>query len=764
MNFKSLINDICCDGRIKGGFIDLKNADHVFVLQEYLEKNGYDVNEIVEKTADLFEAGRFPERQAYNKDGILVTFPNKSYRDRAVNKGTHFAENPKKSDTNIFTTPPPDISTNTEPSKKTVSIDQELTGDVEDTQQDKRTSQEKEFDANDVLSMLIGQSPLVNYSVDEAKRFGFYKKGFKWYNSEGEYIGQQIYDESVSKKVIVSDAISPTVYMKKAEKIKDLIHPDLLKKLDFLKSADKTKRTQIFETIPILTAFGITEFENLQTGGDYIDYAIGFLNDWGKLRSKLETIQNPKAKEENLKIYELVDKDLKNIGGEGVTLAELGTPSDFIHKSIRTFYDAANVYNNKFLKGQKETKENTADIILIYGGKSNDVITALKNGQIEDTDVDSMAKIKDKNIKFALISLKAGTARLGHVLTQLAQYVGQTLSAQPSSEKLNEGIIDTISNSIKTAIDKIKNIPDIVKNYYESFIKSINPFTNKIHNFFFKELNVDVTQIESTAFKKLESLENEIEKEIGSLNEDAEKCDDAHALYTGTIDKNLKSFKTVLQSNVEDISLLNKIIELSNNQILIEFFPISIEKLEMEQIKNLKKSIVYTIDQIQTDYSINDCLERDTLRPIFKYRANVLALKYIDLIMNNVLKDVNTSNPNLIRDEFIKLSSLLSSEAVFGTNVSLPLIKFTGKKIEKLKYKSNFKLELPEKYKDIKLGKIRINVVPDEGYLTVNLYLFIGITMKDDIATPTYANYLMDSSSGSKFTFKVEGQKVVEKL
>ena len=135
MNFKSLINDICCDGRIKDGIFDFRNQEHVFVLQEYLEKAGCDVNYVVEKTAKLFEAGRFPERQAYNKDGILVTFPSKEYKDRAVNKGTHFAENPKKSDANIFTTPPPDVKAggsedsiyNADVEKpKDVSIDQEL--------------------------------------------------------------------------------------------------------------------------------------------------------------------------------------------------------------------------------------------------------------------------------------------------------------------------------------------------------------------------------------------------------------------------------------------------------------------------------------------------------------------------------------------------------------------------------------------------------------------------------------------------------------
>ena len=411
---------------------------------------------------------------------------------------------------------------------------------------------------------------------------------------------------------------------------------------------------------------------------------------------------------------------------------------------------------------------------MIYGGTKEDVFNALQTGNIESQDVDSMAKIKGKDIKFALISLKAGSARLGHVLTQLAQYVGQTISASPAEknssskkvkkEEVNEGFLDSISNSIKNAIDKVKTIPEIAKNYFSSFINAINPFTTKITNFFFKELNADINQLQSTELKNLERIENQLERELGTIDEGSSKCDKKHAAYTSTVDKNLTLFKTALKSNTEDISLINKIMELSNNESLIQFFPINIEKVQLDGIKSLKENLVYTINQIQSDFDINDCLERDTLRPIFKYRANILALKYLDLILNNVLKDVNTSDPNKIREEFIKLSSLLSSEAVFGTNVSLPLIKFTGEKIEKLKYKSNFKFEIPKKYSDIKLGKIKINVVPDEGYLSVNLYLFIGITMKDDIATPTYANYAMDSSSGSKFTFKVEGQKVVDKI
>ena len=207
MNFKSLVNEIGCDSRIKNGALDLKNEDHVFVLQEYLEKAGYDINEIVEKTAKLFEAGRFPDRQAYNKDGILVTFPNKQYRDRAVNKGTHFAENPKKAQANIFKA---DVEQgadqkddSSKPKEEPATLDQTLEKDiVSDKDTDDRTPKEKQIDAGGVEAILIGQTPLVNYSVDEAKKFGFYKKGFNWYDSEGSLIGEQIYDELLKTAVI----------------------------------------------------------------------------------------------------------------------------------------------------------------------------------------------------------------------------------------------------------------------------------------------------------------------------------------------------------------------------------------------------------------------------------------------------------------------------------------------------------------------------------------------------------------------------------
>lgn len=51
---------------------------------------------IIEETIKgiTVEEGKYPERQAYNKDGWLVTFPSKEYRDRAIQRGTHFTSDP----------------------------------------------------------------------------------------------------------------------------------------------------------------------------------------------------------------------------------------------------------------------------------------------------------------------------------------------------------------------------------------------------------------------------------------------------------------------------------------------------------------------------------------------------------------------------------------------------------------------------------------------------------------------------------------------
>lgn len=89
-----IIIESALDHRIADGVVNLKNAEHIQVIAERLYDAGLDeelVNEFVEQFVD---EGKYPERQAYNKDGWLVTFPSKEYKDAAIKKKTHFASDP----------------------------------------------------------------------------------------------------------------------------------------------------------------------------------------------------------------------------------------------------------------------------------------------------------------------------------------------------------------------------------------------------------------------------------------------------------------------------------------------------------------------------------------------------------------------------------------------------------------------------------------------------------------------------------------------
>lgn len=95
------INTLCIDNRITNGIFSIENDLHMDILEEYLVKYGVSVNEAMEVRNKVVE-GRFPDRQAYNKNGILVTFPNPDYKKRALERGTHFEQDPTKQSPNIY--------------------------------------------------------------------------------------------------------------------------------------------------------------------------------------------------------------------------------------------------------------------------------------------------------------------------------------------------------------------------------------------------------------------------------------------------------------------------------------------------------------------------------------------------------------------------------------------------------------------------------------------------------------------------------------
>lgn len=99
---EKVLNDVSVDPRISSGIFDIQNNEHVGYLCEYLIDRGLDSSLVFEFAGTLLEKGNFPDRQAYNANGILVTFPTAQYKQDAIKAGTHFEQDPTKGASNVF--------------------------------------------------------------------------------------------------------------------------------------------------------------------------------------------------------------------------------------------------------------------------------------------------------------------------------------------------------------------------------------------------------------------------------------------------------------------------------------------------------------------------------------------------------------------------------------------------------------------------------------------------------------------------------------
>lgn len=99
-----ILSEVSLDPRIHDGIFSLEENDHMDILREYLVSRGIDESSVIEFCNKVLE-GKYPERQAYNKNGILVTFPTPEYKKNAIAAGTHFEQDPTKGMSNLFQTP-----------------------------------------------------------------------------------------------------------------------------------------------------------------------------------------------------------------------------------------------------------------------------------------------------------------------------------------------------------------------------------------------------------------------------------------------------------------------------------------------------------------------------------------------------------------------------------------------------------------------------------------------------------------------------------
>ena len=199
MNIKKLIFEALDksskDISIEDGVFDLSKQEHIEILRGNLLEVGMSVETVTDYLNNVVE-GKYPERQAYNKNGILVTFPTPEYKQKAIAKGTHFDKNPRKGDPNVFADEPTPDKPKSEPEQKPTpdqpkspeqpTAQPEKPKDGED--QDTRSPEEKQADAVAIEKILRTE-----YTLEKAKSFGFYQKKNTWYDSNGNVVGKLWY-------------------------------------------------------------------------------------------------------------------------------------------------------------------------------------------------------------------------------------------------------------------------------------------------------------------------------------------------------------------------------------------------------------------------------------------------------------------------------------------------------------------------------------------------------------------------------------------
>jgi hypothetical protein len=101
---EKILNAVSARPQISDGVFRVDNPDHINVLREFMIEKGIPSALAITECNKLME-GKHPERQAYNKDGLLITFPTPKHKQDAMAAGTHFEKDPTKAASNLFSTP-----------------------------------------------------------------------------------------------------------------------------------------------------------------------------------------------------------------------------------------------------------------------------------------------------------------------------------------------------------------------------------------------------------------------------------------------------------------------------------------------------------------------------------------------------------------------------------------------------------------------------------------------------------------------------------
>jgi len=90
---EQLLLEVCAHSKVEDGIVNFEIQEHVDALIEVLKKTSMPV-EVIRMVTNSLNEGKHPERQAYNREGFLVTFPTPEYKKQALASGEYTNQDP----------------------------------------------------------------------------------------------------------------------------------------------------------------------------------------------------------------------------------------------------------------------------------------------------------------------------------------------------------------------------------------------------------------------------------------------------------------------------------------------------------------------------------------------------------------------------------------------------------------------------------------------------------------------------------------------
>ena len=478
--------------------------------------------------------------------------------------------------------------------------------------------------------------------------------------------------------------------------------------------------------------------------------------------------------------------------GSGVNKIENGTFKDFIHKSIREYYNSA---PTSFQVPTAE-KDNAADILLIKNGTRQSLLNTVKeisrlpeNKQSSRVNIDKKGLsilMNDKGkevVSYYQVSLKKAfeKGRIGRVTTFMNKNYagGSSLGDIEQATKLVRQIQDLPEGIFSDMFDKFK---DIVSGGFKNFVGWV------------KKTYLKLSQVIVGVAVKLSNkiiTKNRGIKVITSVLQDTNLNESNLTTFLGekksqeivVTQKLVGQFKVIERefikkdainrlhnANVALIQKLNTeftspgrkappILMLPNTNAGI---------LEMNEIKNgVDKVIKSKVGDVITKSDIYLALKVG-----MNYSANVAIFSILKSIEKNMGKYENLSQA------LFSFSAEFESEAKFG-NTSLPLvIAYGGEKGKAVvlgtrdDYKRDKTDELTQTgrdFNDFPVAVISVRKATSRGDTTKQLYNVIHLKTVTDFKEvsgkpePIYLMFELIADQSRSFTLKIEGNKYQDK-